>query len=119
MEDIVKQKHLIFINRLIIHKPKNFILMTTLKNAVVLSGAISLQEYDSYLYPIKCQSDGHAQDFYYVDFDKRRTHDLKVRCINDFIFIFNLDQDILYKFHSAHEYLDFIKLGELNKHLRR
>lgn len=91
--------------------------MKTLKNAVILSGAISLQDYDSYLYPIKCQSDWHAQDFYFVDNNKRKTHDLKVRCINDFIFIFNLNQDILYKFHNSNEYLDFIKEEKHNKYL--
>lgn len=92
--------------------------MKILKNAIISSGAISLQEYDSYLYPIKCESDGRAQDFYFVDDNKRRTHDLKVRCINNFIFIFNLNQDVLYKFHNSNEYLDFIKLGDHNKYLR-
>jgi len=91
--------------------------MTTLKNAVISSGAISLQEYDSYLYPIKCQSDGHAQDFYFVNKDKRRTHNLRVRCINDFIFIFNLKDDILYKFYNSNEYLNFIKEEKHNEYL--
>jgi hypothetical protein len=92
--------------------------MKTLKNAVLSSGAISLQEYDSYLYPVKCQSDGHAQDFYFVNEDKKRTHSLKVRCINNLIFIFNLPQyDILYRFCNSEEYLKFIEEGKLNEYL--
>ena len=91
--------------------------MKTLKNAVISSGAISLQEYDSYAYPIKCQSDGHAQDFYFVDKDKKRSHNLRIRCINNFIFIFNLDGDILFKFTTAEEYLHFIHTGKHNSYL--
>lgn len=91
--------------------------MTTLKNAVISSGAISLQEYDSYSYPIKCQSDGHAQDFYFVDNAKRRTHNLRVRCINDSIFIFNLKGDILYEFYNSNDYLNFIKEEKHNEYL--
>ena len=91
--------------------------MKTLKTAVRLSGAISVQEYDEYLYPIKCKSDGHAQDFYFVDNKKRRTHELKVRCINDFIFIFDFDWNILFKFKTDLEYLDFIKSEKHNDYL--
>jgi hypothetical protein len=91
--------------------------MKTLKNAVLLSGAISLQEYDSYLYPIKCQGESYAQDFYFVNKYKKRTHDLKIRCINDLIFIFNFKDDILYEFSNSKEYLEFIKTEKHNKYL--
>lgn len=93
--------------------------MKVLKNAVLSSGAISLQEYDSYLYPIECKSVDHAQDFYFVDKDKRKSHNLKIRCINNFIFIFNLDGDILFKFTTSEEYLSFIHAGKHNFYLRQ